>query len=124
MIFAFRFHQELADKTKTANPSGRRFASPAEIFGEFSRRTSAGTFIPAQGTVASTARLPDLLSEVIPDVHQNGIIITRICNWIFALPAPFHARARARGSATLRNRCRHVHFFVHRRKFLAAFENT
>jgi hypothetical protein len=26
MIFAFRFHQELADKTKTANPSGRRFS--------------------------------------------------------------------------------------------------
>ena len=49
------------------------------------------------------ARLPDSFG-VIPDVHQNGIIITRICNWIFALPAPFHARARARGSATLRNR--------------------
>jgi hypothetical protein len=33
MIFLLSAHQELAAKTKTANPSGRRFAIPsAEIF--------------------------------------------------------------------------------------------
>src|SRR5262245_56153311 len=55
MIFSFRFHQELAAKQKPPDHHGRRFAtSPAEIlFGEFPRRTSAGTFVPALGTVGS-----------------------------------------------------------------------
>jgi hypothetical protein len=47
------------------------------LFSEFARCTSGGISVPNQSTVASTARLPDLLSEVIPDVQQNRIRIGR-----------------------------------------------
>ena len=41
MIFAFRFHQELVDKTKTAIHQDGGFGHPVEIlFSEFCRRTS------------------------------------------------------------------------------------
>src|SRR5262249_35051258 len=65
MIGLLSGHRELVDKQKTARPSRRGgFSRPVEIlFGEFARRTSGGTSIPTQSTVASTARLLDSYLE-------------------------------------------------------------
>jgi hypothetical protein len=74
MIFAFRLHQELVDKQKTADHQSTAVSSrPVKIlFGEFARRTSGGTSIPTQSTVASTARLLDSYFGVALDV--NGML--------------------------------------------------
>src|SRR5262245_31285159 len=76
MIFSFRLHQELVAKQKPPDHQGRRFAtSPAEIlFGEFPHRTSAGIFIPAQGTVALHCSVARLISEsflMSPQSYRN-----------------------------------------------------
>jgi len=86
------------------------------IFSEFSHCTSAGTLIPAQGTVAFTARLPDLLSEVIPDVPYERSEIMLRCNRILRTsiaPTPNHStRVRVREAAAKppRNQTRLAHW--------------
>jgi hypothetical protein len=70
-------HQELAVKQKPPDHQvgglplfRRRF-----LFSELSRRTSAGTFVPAQGTVALHCSVARLVFGVIPDVGKNRIVI-------------------------------------------------
>jgi hypothetical protein len=77
MILSFRLHQELVAKQKPPDHQGRRFAtSPAEIlFGELPHRTSAGIFIPAQGTVALHCPVARLVSEsflMSAECYQDG----------------------------------------------------
>src|SRR6516225_1941192 len=62
MIFSFRLHQELAAKQKPPDHQvgGLPLLRRRFLFSELFRRTSAGTLVPAQGTVAlhcSVARL-------------------------------------------------------------------
>jgi hypothetical protein len=57
-------HQELLEKQKTANPSGRRFqSSGGDLFGEFPHHTSSGISFPIKGTSALHCQVARLLFE-------------------------------------------------------------
>jgi hypothetical protein len=68
-------HQELLEKQKTANPSGRRFqSSGGDLFGEFPHHTSSGTFVPDQGHLSSPLPGCQTRIRVVPDVAWDRII--------------------------------------------------
>jgi hypothetical protein len=65
MIFSFRLHQELAAKQKPPDHQvgGLPLLRRRFLFSELFRRTSAGTPVPAQGTVALHCSVARLVSE-------------------------------------------------------------
>jgi hypothetical protein len=64
MIFSFRLHQELvAKQNRQTIRSAVCHFSGGDLFDEFPHRTSAGTFVPAQGTVALHCPVARLISE-------------------------------------------------------------
>src|SRR5262249_26735309 len=74
-------HQELLEKQKTADPSGRRFqSSGGDLFGEFPHHTSSGMFLPDQGHLGSPLPGCQTLIRVVPDVAWDRIITSARCN--------------------------------------------
>ena len=74
-------HQELFEKTKTANPSGRRFqSSGGDLFGEFPHHTSSGTFVPDQGHLSSPLPGCQTRLRVVPDVGSDRTQPVSRCN--------------------------------------------
>src|SRR5262249_9366270 len=76
-------HQELLEKQKTADPSGRRFqSSGGDLFGEFPHHTSSGTFVPDQGHLDSPLPGCQTRIRVVPDVGRHSIEFASKCNKI------------------------------------------
>src|SRR5262249_16419727 len=74
-------HQELLEKQKTADPSGRRFqSSGGDLFGEFPHHTSSGTFVPDQGHLSSPLPGCQTRFRVVPDVVWDRILTGAISN--------------------------------------------
>jgi len=95
-------HQELAAKTKTARPSGRRFAtSPAEIFVQRVLSPHIGGNFRFRSRHLSSP-LPGCQTRlgVIPDVRENRIEIAPMCGEILGR-CMFTKSARARTAAAL-----------------------
>jgi len=67
-------------KTKTANPSGRRFPLAVKnfCFSDLSLHIEPETPVPDSRHLASPfGRLPDSVSEVVPDVREEHVEIAR-----------------------------------------------